>query len=159
MGIAHSYPLRRVRARIREVTIIWIVSCHHFQHLWHCIHTSSGGSWYSYPHIGVRHEDNSFVHQVSAYHCPFTICFKTKFMTLFFTGEYHRSRNVQNLKRWNNTLYSPAARVLRTHSCTRAFPPTPAVTLDNLLGPLVMSLSSALKILFGEWGWGNWWFS
>jgi hypothetical protein len=44
---------------------------------------------------------------------------------LFFTGEYHRSRNVQNLKRWNNTLYWPAARVLRTHSCPLAFPPPP----------------------------------
>lgn len=146
------YPLRRVRVRGRSGKSTHQRSDNNLnsfmpQFPTSCIHSSSGGSWYSYPHIGVRHEDSSFIHHVSAYYSPFTICFKTKYMTLFFftgvlrnkihgtllfTGEYHRSSNVQNLKRWNNTLYWPEARDLQTHSCPRAFffspPRSPWVT-------------------------------
>jgi hypothetical protein len=70
-------------------------------------------------------------------------------MTIVFTAEYHRCSNV---------LYMSAALQQRTPmaSCSRSadivfpssFLPFPVVILSNLLGALVMPLSSTLKILF-----------
>ena len=115
------------------------------------------------------HEDNSIANQIPSYYRPFAVSFKTKFMTLAFTAEYHRFSNVLYLsaalqqravpvcsaaatcctclQHCSSTRHWPAALDLRTQSCPRVFFPFPAGTLNNLLAELVIPLSSTLKIL------------
>jgi len=95
------------------------------------------------------HEDNSVADKISTHYCPFTASFKTKFMTLVFTAEYHHCSNV---------LYMSAVlqQCTTVTSCSRSadtvlpssLSPFSAVTFSNLLGEMVKPLSSTSKILF-----------
>jgi len=106
---------------------------------------------YSYQqivHIMLR--KRTFADQVSSDNCLFTFCFKTISMTHSLTEEYHGCSNLHardaEISHNSDQLLRSSDTVLPTSLFSSL-----AFTLGKLQGPLVMQLTSTLKLLLGWW--------